>query len=95
MVQAQAGKSIKVRVSFTDNAKFSESLTSPATAAVLGTGVTKVPLNWSLVPKGFGVGSKFRLLFVSSTSRDAESTSIFTYNTFVQNRVAAGHTDIN
>ena len=34
LVQADEGKSIKVRVSFTDNAKFPESLTSAATAAV-------------------------------------------------------------
>ena len=34
LVEADAGKSIKVRVSFTDNAKFPESLTSAPTAAV-------------------------------------------------------------
>ena len=34
LVQADAGKTIKVRVSFTDNAKFPESLTSAATAAL-------------------------------------------------------------
>ena len=34
LVEADAGKSIKVRVSFTDDAKFPESLTSAATAAV-------------------------------------------------------------
>ena len=34
LVQADAGKTIKVRVSFTDNAKFPESLTSAATTAV-------------------------------------------------------------
>ena len=34
LVEADAGKTIKVRVSFTDDAKFPESLTSAATAAV-------------------------------------------------------------
>ncbi len=55
---------------------------------------TEVPSTWSLVPSGLGVGDEFRLLFVSSTTRNAASTSISTYNTWIQNRAAAGHTDI-
>ena len=35
-----------------------------------------------------------RLLFLSSTTRDATSSDITAYNTFIQNRAAAGHTDI-
>ena len=56
--------------------------------------VTMVPSNWSLVPTGLSTGDKFRLIFLSSTKRDGSSTDIATYNTFVQTRAAAGHTDI-
>ena len=41
-MQADAGKTIKVRVSFTDDAKFPESLTSAATTAVTGALVSNV-----------------------------------------------------
>ena len=94
LVQADAGKTIKVRVSFTDSSNFPESLTSAATATVLEMGVTEVPSTWSLIPSGLGVGDEFRLLFVSSTTRNATPTGISTYNTWIQNRAAAGHTDI-
>ena len=55
---------------------------------------TEVPSTWSLIPSGLGVGDEFRLLFVSSTTRNAASASISTYNTWIQNQAAAGHTDI-
>ena len=42
LVQADAGKTIKVRVSFTDDAKFPEFLTSAATTAVTGALVSNV-----------------------------------------------------
>ena len=54
---------------------------------------TVVPEDWSLIPSGLSKGDKFRLLFLSSTKRSIRSTNISDYNTFVQNRVAAGHTD--
>ena len=54
---------------------------------------TSVPANWSLTPTGL-TGSEFRLLFLSSTKRDGSVTDIATYNTFIQNLAAAGHTDI-
>ena len=55
---------------------------------------TSVPHDWSLKPSGLDTRDKFRLLFVSSTKRNANPTAIATYNTFVQTRAAAGHTDI-
>ena len=45
--------------------------------------------DWDLVPAGLVPGDSFRLLFVSSTTRNASSSSIGAYNTFVQNRAAA------
>ena len=57
-------------------------------------GPTVVPETWSLKPSGLSDGDQFRLLFLSSTKRDGSSTDIATYNTFVQTRAAAGHTDI-
>ena len=56
--------------------------------------IATVPYGWSLTPSGLGVGDRFRLVFQSSTSRNASSTDIATYNSFVQNRAAAGHADI-
>ena len=55
---------------------------------------TTVPRNWSLTPSGLDPDDQFRLLFVSSTTRDAESTTIGDYDTHVQNAAAAGHADI-
>ena len=55
---------------------------------------TAVPHDWSLIPSGLGPGDKFRLLFLSSTKRNASSTTIGTYNTFIQDLAAAGHADI-
>ena len=55
---------------------------------------TVVPADWGLIPSGLGVGDRFRLIFVSSGTRDAQPTNIADYNTFVQNAAAAGHTDI-
>ena len=55
---------------------------------------TEVPADWNLKPTGLAAGDKFRLLFVSSTKRNATSTAIGDYNTFIQNRAAAGHMDI-
>ena len=44
---------------------------------------TPVVLNdWSLKPSGLGVGDEFRLIFLSSTKRNASSDSIGAYNTF-------------
>ena len=53
-----------------------------------------VPNYWGLIPSGLGPGDEFRLLFISSTERNAASTSIGTYNTWIQNLAANGHGDI-
>ena len=53
-----------------------------------------VPADWSLIPTGLSTGDKFRLLFLSSTPSAVSSTDIADYNTFIQTRAAAGHTDI-
>ena len=55
---------------------------------------TTVPSDWSLTPTGLTAGAQFRLLFLSSTKRNGSVTTIATYNTFIQNLAAAGHTDI-
>ena len=56
--------------------------------------IISVPSNWTLKPTALAAGARFRLLFLSSTRRNASSTDIATYNTFIQTRAAAGHTDI-
>ena len=60
----------------------------------LADGCYVVPANWGLIPSGLGAGDRFRLLFISSIKRNALSTDIVDYNTFVQDRAAAGHADI-
>ena len=47
-----------------------------------------------LVPVGLEVGDQFRLLFLTSTTRDAISTDIETYNAFVQAAAGIGQRDI-
>ncbi len=73
-------------------------------ATVTGTSVTitnddtaslvSVPIDWALKPADFEGAEGFRLLFVTSTGRDAQSTDIADYNTFVQNSAKAGHSAI-
>ena len=43
-----------------------------------------VPADWALVPDGIGPGDSFRLLFVTSTTRDASSANIADYNAHAQ-----------
>ena len=53
-----------------------------------------VPAEWGLIPDGLGAGAEFRLLFISSVKRNAVSTDIADYNTFVQTAAASGHVAI-
>ena len=55
---------------------------------------TEVPSDWPLTPTGLATDDTFRLLFLSSTKRKASSSDIADYNTFIRNRVAAGHAAI-
>ena len=55
---------------------------------------TEVPADWALKPADIAAGEQFRLMFVTSTGRDALSTDIADYNTFVRTRAAAGVTAI-
>ena len=93
LVTDDLGTTIKVKVSFTDDASNAETLTSVATAAVAAATIA-VPTNWSLTPTGLSTGDKFRLLFLSSTKRDGSSSDIADYHAFIQTRAAAGHADI-
>ncbi len=59
-------------------------------------GSYNVPFDWALKPSGLTTaGTKFRLLFITSTVRDATATDIATYNTYVQTRAKAGHSAIS
>ena len=71
-------------------ALFAGLVTEARAQTVVGT----VPNNWALKPSGLGPGDRFRLLFVTSTTRDATSEKIADYDAFVQGRAAAGHTAI-
>ena len=72
----------------------------PALAAIIavslsvqGHAQTSVPHDWGLKPGGLGTGDEFRLLFVSSTSRNGASSTIGDYDTHVQTAAANGHAD--
>ena len=67
------------------------SLPAPSTAC---SDEIRVPADWALKPTGVSAGGTFRLLFVTSTARNASSTDIASYNRFVQDRAAAGHSSI-
>ena len=55
----------------------------------------EVPRGWPLKPSGLSsTQTEFRLLFLTSTTRNAASTNIADYNSFVQGRAAAGHAAI-
>ena len=51
---------------------------------------TEVPVDSALKPADIGAGGQFRLMFVSSTTRNATSVDIADYNTFVRTLAAAG-----
>ena len=53
-----------------------------------------VPTEWSLHPPGVALGDPFRLIFVTSTNRNAESSNIDDYNRFVIGAAGGGHADI-
>ena len=55
---------------------------------------TPVAYAWSLRPSGLGEGDEFRLIFISSQKRKALSSSISTYNNWIQSQAGSGHTDI-
>ncbi|WP_420446311.1 hypothetical protein [Candidatus Poriferisodalis sp.] len=52
---------------------------------------TVVPPSSALVPEGLATGDRFRVLFLTSSTRTATSTDIGDYNAFVQTAAAAGH----
>ena len=64
------------------------------TETAIPAGVIRVPLDSVLKPADIGAGERFRLMFFSSTVRDATSTDIAVYNTWVRTRAAAGLTAI-
>ena len=51
--------------------------------------------DWALIPSGIGPHESFRLLFVTSTARNAEPSNIGDYNTYVQDRADDGHSAID
>ena len=53
-----------------------------------------VPADWPLTPAEVEPGERFRLLFITTGKRDAESSDIADYNAFVQNAAASGHASI-
>lgn len=65
-----------------------------AAGTVTATPGNVVAHDWVLRPSGIEIGEEFRLLFVTSNTRNARSSDIADYNAFVQARAAACHTNI-
>ena len=57
-------------------------------------GERTVPSDWALKPSGIGTGGKFRLMFITTGTRNGRSSNIADYNSLVQDRAGAGHTNI-
>ena len=71
----------------------SDDATTEASTATAQTEM--VPVDWALKPADIGVGEQFRLMFATSTFRNARSTNIADYNTFVRTSAAAGLTALH
>ena len=58
--------------------------------------VHQVPEDWALLPAGvdWKNGDRFRLMFITSEARGANSPNIEDYNDFVQQAAAGGHAEI-
>ncbi len=88
----------ELRWTIEDARRFEGSPSSAGTnyqVSVIGTArPTLIPSDWSLIPTGLSASDKFRLIFISSTKRNAVPIDIADYNTFVQGLAAAGHPDI-
>ena len=59
-------------------------LAALAPGAVWAQTAQTVASDWALIPTGINAGDSFRLIFVTSTTRNAQSSNIADYNTFVQ-----------
>ena len=84
-----------VRVEVTGSGDGATTLTYTVTVA-RGTTVDlgTIPADWSLKPDAVGAGETFRLMFVSTTTRNGSSTDIADYNTHVQTAAATGRAEI-
>ena len=69
-------------------------LLAPVLAVPEARAETEVRDDWTLIPTGLGKGSRFRLLFVTQGKRNATSSDIGDYNSFVQAQAAGSHSDV-
>ena len=67
---------------------------SVVTHTILNDDDFSVPSNWALNPADAEPGDRFRLMFVTSTGRNAQSSNIADYNAFVQTKAKDGHSAI-
>ncbi len=81
-----------IRIFIGAKAKTSCGYVNEAPPAPVNTGIVvkEVPYDWPLKPAGLGVGDRFRLHFITKTTRDATSKNIADYNTFVQSACVSG-----
>ncbi len=66
-------------------------LSLPSAESTQASAAQSVPSDWEHIPQGIAPGDSFRLLFVTSATRDASSSNIADYNAHVQG--AAGGND--
>ena len=87
------GTQYSVRVIATRNHAADGQPSAVATGTPQNVAPTSIPHTWTLLPSDLGEGDSFRLLFVTSGTRDATSSEISNYNTFVQNAANADGVD--
>ena len=78
----QSGHKVDGMPGFTSN---------PSVGPMSNPGMGYVPLDWALKPASISREQPFRLLFVSSTKRNATSAAIADYNNHVINAAGGGH----
>ena len=69
-------------------------LTSADPARAQSPAAQSVPSDWALIPDGIEPGDSFRLIFVTSSKRDASSANIADYNSHAQS-AAANNTNLS
>ncbi len=88
---AHGANTVKLVVTPEDTAADAATYTLTIVRA-LPAGVVGVPADWALKPDGLSAGDQFRLMLVTSSTRDAASTSIDDYDTFVRGTITSnGH----
>ena len=90
------GNFIKVRICYRDDNNPTSRRRECRYSAVVGPikDVVTVPSTWPRIPSGLNAGDQFRSLVVSKDTRNATSSDVNVYRTWVHQQIRNGHADI-